>query len=376
MLASFPNPGPTTPGNRGSWPVFLLRPSPRNAEPLRSNDDGSDAKRVQRKCCGIPRKWFILLCILLFILIVLAILLPVFLVTAPMQNISNAPSCSETKPCQNGGVSVSSGVQCSCVCSNGYTGSQCTIAGDSSCVTSEVENGTIAKKATMGSSLPPLFHDSQQKFGIKLDSITIMALFSVNNVSCKTENALVAFSDVKRSSGNHRRSIDLLLDTDVDDGNSDVPSRSQSLDSTATGAVLAARATATSNGIIYYDSPGNQGSDPRGASIPTPSTSIPPTKQTSSGTGANTETKPASSSSNSTTVPDAVAEFSRVAVLYILQKTGSLDSALYSESQISSFLMDSYGSVVRPRLELFGTFELDFENRTITIRARNGTLSA
>lgn len=350
--------------------MFFSRSNPRNAEPLKSNDDGPDAKRVQRKCCGIPRKWFIILCILLFIIVVLAILLPVFLVAVPKQNSSSAQSCSQTKPCQNGGVSVSSGTQCSCVCSNGYTGAQCTIAGDSSCVTSEVDNGTITKKATMGSSLPTLFSESQQKFGINLDSVTIMALFSMRNVSCKAENALIAFSDVKRSNsnGNSRRSIDLPLDLDLGTEDSNVPS--QSVDLAATGAALAARSTATSNGIVYDNS---LGSESQGPSAPTPSTSILPTTQITSGASATTETKPASGSTNSTTVPDAVVEFSQVAVLYILQKTGSFDSALYSESQIGSFLTDSYGAAMHPRLELLGTFGLNFENRTISVR--NGTLS-
>lgn len=315
----------------------------------------------------MPRKWFILLCILLFVIVVLAILLPVFLVAVPEQNASSAQSCSQTKPCRNGGFSVSSGAQCSCVCSNGYTGSQCTMAGDGSCVISEVDNGTITKKATMGSALPPLFSEAQPKFGISLDSVTIMALFSMSNVSCKTENALISFSDVKRSSSNSRRSTDLPLDIDL------VPS--PSLDPTATGATLAARSTATSNGIVYDDSLGNEGSGSefQGASSSTPSTSILPAAKTSSGASPTTETKPVSASSNRTGVPDAVVEFSQVAVLYILQRTGSLDSALYSGSRISSFLTDSYGVAMHPRLELLGTFGLDFENRTLSVQ--NGTVT-
>lgn len=240
-------------------------------------------------------------------------------------------------------------------------------------MTSEVDNGTISKKATMGSSLPVLFNESQQKFGINLDSITIMALFSMNNISCKTENALISFSDVKRSGSNNnnsRRSIHLPLDIDLSDGDNDVPTRS--LDSTDTGAALAARSTATSNGIVYDNSIGNEGPGPgsQGPSTSTPSTTILPSTQTSSGASATPETKPASPS-NSTTVPDAVVEFSQVAVLYILQKTGSFNSALYSESQISSFLTDAYNHDTHPRLELLGTFGLDFENQTISVR--NGT---
>lgn len=347
MLASFPNPSLATPDNCGSWPIFLSRSDQRNAQPLRSNDDGPDARHAERRCCGMPRKWFILLCILLFIIVALAILLPVFLVAVPQQNASSENSCSQTTPCRNGGVSVASGTDCSCVCSNGYMGSNCTVAGDSSCVTSEVENGTISKKATMGSFLPHLFAVSQPKFGIALDSVTIMALFSKYNVSCKTENAVVSFNNAFQSSSNSRRSIELPLETDRGDGESDdVPS--QTLYSIPTGVVLAARSTATSNGIVYDDTLGS----------PTQTASTDTATQTSTA-----ETKPASSTT--TTLPEAVLEFSQVAVLYILQMTGSLDSALYSESQIRVFLTDSYRKTPHPRLELLEEFGLDFEKQTI-----------
>lgn len=299
----------------------------------------------------MPRKWFILLCILLFIIVALAVLLPVFLVAVPQQNASQN-SCSQTTPCRNGGVSVSSGTDCSCVCSNGFTGSDCTITGDSSCVASEVDNGTISKKATMGSSIPHLFAVSQPQFGIALDSVTIMALFSKSNVSCQTENALVTFNNAFQSSSNSRRSIELPLDTDRGDGESD-DAPSQTLNSIATGVALAARSTATSNGIVYDNTLGS----------PTQSTSTDTATQTSSA-----ETKPApSANTTTTTLPDAVLEFSQVAVLYILQTTGSLDSALYSESQIRVFLTDSYGKAPHPRLELLGQFGLDFENQTISV---------
>lgn len=332
----------------------------RNVEPLSSNEDGPDAKRAQRRCCGMPRKWFIVFCIMLFILVVLAILLPVFLVAVPQQSTSSAKTCAQTTPCKNGGVSVSSGTECSCVCSNGYTGSQCTTAGDSSCVMSEVENGTIAKNATMGSSLPRLFDGSQQKFGIKLDSVTIVALFSLNNISCKTENALVSFSDVHRSGSSSRRSVELPLDSSLAE---EIESPSRSAGSTATAALLAARSTATLNGIVYDNSLGSQGSASQASSTKGESTSTSTATQTSSSA---TSTAEGSLTATATSVPDEVMEFSQVAVLYILQTTGSFHSALFSESQISSYLTDSYGKAIHPKLELLGEFGLDFENRTIS----------
>lgn len=303
----------------------------------------------------MPRKWFIILCIILFIIVVLAILLPVFLVAVPAQNASNNKSCAETTPCQNGGMTVSSGSQCSCVCSNGYTGSQCTVEGDSSCVTSEVTYGTTTKNATMGSSLPSLLDDAQSKFGIGLDPVTIMALFSLSNVSCTTENSIVAFSDVERSSSSTRRSAMLPLDLPL--AGEEI---SLSIVPTVTARAIAARATATQNGI-FYDNSGEKNSE---TSSKTDSSAI-----TASQISPSTTTTAAAKSS--TSVPDKVIEFSQIAVLYILQKTGSLDSALFSESQISSYLTNSYSKVTHPQMQLLGEFGLDF--KTMSISVENGT---
>ena len=57
-------------------------------------------------------------------------------------------------------------------------------------------------------------------------------------------------------------------------------------------------------------------------------------------------------------------------MLYIMQDTGSLDSALSSEKEIASYLSESYSKSSQPSMELMGTFSLDFSNKTIT---REGT---
>ncbi|KAJ5594484.1 uncharacterized protein N7459_000692 [Penicillium hispanicum] len=359
ILASFPNPGLATPETRGSWPVFFGRSGLRNVEPLHSDEDGPGAKRRQQKCCGMPRKWFLLLCILIFIVVVLAILLPVLLVAVPHEKASHS-SCATTNPCHNGGVSVSGGSECSCVCSNGYTGSQCTIAGDGSCVTSQVDNGTITKEATMGSSLPTLFDRSQQKFGIDLDPVTIMALFSMNNVSCKTENALVSFDvDTTNSSSNSRRSVELSLPEPITEA--DEHSSSHSLELTAPSPIVAARSLAT-NGNLDDNTASSSGtsSADTASSKPDPASTI----------GAKRAVSPTASRGrtvrSTTEVPAEVVEFSQVAVLYMLQKTGSLTSAMESESKIDSYLTKSYSSASHPSLEV-GIFDVDFENKSISV---------
>ncbi|KAJ5768070.1 hypothetical protein N7533_000653 [Penicillium manginii] len=316
ILHMFPNPALDTPDKpRGSWPVFFGRSGLRNGEALGSNADEPLAQKPPRRCCGMARKWFIILCVILFVIVILAVLLPVFLVAVPNEKSSSATAtCATSNPCSNGGVSVSSGSQCSCVCANGYTGSTCTTSGDSSCVSSNVDNGTISKNATMGSSLPSIFSQSKTNFDITLDPVTIMALFSMNNISCEVE----------------------------EDSTKPTPTH------------LAARSEQTINGILV-DGSGNH----RGSSE-TKTTSIAANPATA------TTTSTSSSKATSTGVPESVIEFSQVAVLYIMQDTGSLDTTLSSEKQIASYLSGSYATASSPSLELMGTYSLDFANKTIT----------
>lgn len=327
----------------------------------------------------MPRKWFILLCVLIFIVVVLAILLPVFLVAVPREKSHNG-SCAHTTPCENGGVSVSSGTECSCVCIDGYTGSQCTTVGDSSCVTAEVNNGSIDKNATMGSSIPTLLDQSHNKFGIELDAVTIMALFSMDNVSCQTENSLVSFSGIE-SSNKSRRFIVPPVEAQVESSEQEekqanVPPSTSStqISSDSVSPVMEERALATSNGI-YYDSDsassGSRGASASseaqtGATATSTISTISSASNPTTSSQATTTTAADPSSSTQAVLSSEVLEFSRVAVLYILEKTGSFDSAKESEAQIQKYLVNSYQSVDHPVVKVLGWYTLSFENRTIT----------
>ncbi|KAJ5766490.1 uncharacterized protein N7511_004106 [Penicillium nucicola] len=365
ILASFPPPGLQTPEGRGSWPVFFGRSNLRNVEQLHSNDDDPNAPKRKKTCCGIPRKIFVIICIVIFIIVILAILLPVFLVAVPREKANKDAACASINPCKNGGISVSSVSECSCVCSNGYTGSQCTVENDGSCTTHAIQSGTSTKNATMGSSLADLFDESKKKYDITLDAYTIMALFSMNNVSCKTENALVAFSDVKTTNStgsNTRRSLDLFAD-------SEKLRASPSLVNSSPTPVLAARAEATTNGILYLPEATTTGTATGTASGTAAGTATKISFQPSS----TAETSTAPSTATATAVPANVLEFSQVAVLYILQKTGSLNTAMASGDHIEEYLTDSYTNATHPTMKE-GAFTIDFENLTITLP--NSTVAA
>ncbi|KAL2831208.1 hypothetical protein BDW59DRAFT_8472 [Aspergillus cavernicola] len=355
ILASFPNPA-ATPEGRSSWPIFWRRST---LHQLNSQEQGQEANQEKgsprrRRCCGMPMWGFILICVILLLIIAAAVLLPIFLVVVPQENKSNDSSsmCGKTTTCANGGVSVSSGAVCSCVCVNGYTGSRCTTAGDASCITTEIAQGSSSRNATMGDDLPRLFQDSQDNFSISLDPITIMALFSQNNVSCTTENALVSFRGLS-SDNNERRalSLDFIIADQLLSKDEELPASAPSYLPTLT--VPVRRTVATENGIVFDDSAPSAGSTQSGEPTPTPTTKAQPT--------------------STLDITDDVLNFSRAAVLYILQRTGELNAAMlsalsiqthlensYSNSTGGNFLIDLIPSGVR------GNFTLDFDDFAIT----------
>ncbi|KAJ5938038.1 hypothetical protein N7454_004380 [Penicillium verhagenii] len=328
ILSEFPQPGISESKGRWFLPVSLWR-SKRNADLEKYHF--SSGTPPKRQFLGLSRKWLIIVGVLVLLIIILAILLPVLLVAQSKD--SSATSCESTTPCQHGGVSVSIASGCSCVCTNGYTGSQCAILGDSSCATSDL---SVSKNATMGSSLRSIFDDSQSKFEISLHEATIMALFSTNNVSCKTENALVSFSGAESSSESRksRRSIGLPIDGEK----LEKVTKSEA-------ASVASRSLASMDGIFY------DGSDAKNTTVTTP-----------------LETE---STTNTTTMSE-VKEFCQTAVLFLLEETSSLDSAVIAKESIQSYLVQYYASAAYSSLQVLGRYELDFENKTITLP--NGTM--
>lgn len=342
ILASFPPPGPGTSEGRSSWPVFFKRS---NLQKTASRDPEADQKKPHRRCCGMSPCVFALVCVIVTVIIILAILLPIFLIVVPQQGESSTSSCAETTPCRNGGVSVSSGDFCSCVCTNGYTGSQCTVDGDGSCVTTEVNS----ENATIGSEIPRLFEESQNDFSIPLDQFTIMALFSQSNVSCMTENALVSFREVSTKS---RRSLPISLQPDLEPVvfNPDEPS-----DPTTLAEQIKTPAPRDSitmvNGI--GDNNSLQTREPPTATAPL----IAARKMQSKESG------------KSVSVPSKAVDFARIAVLYIFQQTGALDSAIKSQENIQKYLAGPYSNSNKTTYSMVVAsrrYTLDFDKFSIS----------
>ncbi|KAL5337585.1 hypothetical protein BJX70DRAFT_233382 [Aspergillus crustosus] len=356
ILASFPNPA-ATPEGRSSWPTFWRRST---LQHLNSQEQGrevnqeKDSKR--RRCCGLPMWAFITACVILLLIITAAVLIPIFLVVVPRENKSNDSSstiCEKTAPCANGGVSVSSGDVCACVCVNGFTGSRCMTSGDASCVTTGITQGSASRNATVGDNLPRLFRDSQDSFDIPLDSVTLMALFSQNNVSCTTENALVSFSGLP-SNYNDRRALppDFIATDQQLPGHEERYASAKSEIPTTT--VPVRRTVVTENGIVFDSAQSlDDKSAKAGEPNPTPTDRV--------------------QSSPTPAIAIKVVDFSRIAVLYILQRTGELDAAMFSADSIQTHLENSYSKSTGENLSIDlipsgvkGNFTLDFEEFTIT----------
>lgn len=134
MLAAFPPPGLATPTHPGS-------PQHRNSSWPSPGDDstaGLDEKdqRRRRRCCGLPMWGFCILLLVILIIIAAAIVVPLELLV--LQKKRAAPSTTSaailqqcqsevSTECKNGGSSVLSDGNCSCICINGFTGPTCTV---------------------------------------------------------------------------------------------------------------------------------------------------------------------------------------------------------------------------------------------------------
>lgn len=342
ILASFPPPGLGTSEGRSSWPVFFKRS---NLQNIASHDPETDQEKPRRRCCGMSPWVFALFCVVVTVIIILAILLPIFLVVVPGQDQSSASNCEKTTPCRNGGVSVSSGDLCSCVCTNGYTGSQCTVDGDASCVTTEVNS----KNATIGSEIPRLFEEAQDDFNIPLDQFTIMALFSQSNVSCMTENALVSFREVPTRG---RRSFPISLQPDLDplvSNPGELPNPITLGEQIQT--LVPRESIATVDGI-------GDDSSAQTAKLPTATAPLVATRTTQ-------PKKPG----KPMPVPSKAVDFARIAVLYIFQQTGALDSAMKSQQNIQTYLAGPYSNANKKTYSMnvanFG-YTLDFDEFSIS----------
>lgn len=383
ILASFPPPRTGTPdeaGVRSSWPYAptntveksRLREMQRN-----SADESQNQGKPRRRCCGMTMPVFIFVCLVVLCVIAAAVVIPIVLVVLPRSHqhtesaaaattTTAAPTCQQKVPCMNGGVSIQSGGTCSCVCVNGFSGTQCATASDGSCTTTSTSQ---SGNATIGSSLPGLFTRSETEFNIPLNETEILSLFNANNVSCTVQNALVEFAGLTTSKLRRRQGSGVEI-RDLEPA-AVVPTApivkrattTQAVDATYVPPILSVPTTTTT-----------AATEAAGAmQTAATTTAATTTKSTASATSASTSASSSPASVNGTVA--RVFEFARVAVLFIFEQTQDINAASTAQNDIDLYLLSKdvssdnnmNMSVTKPEI-----FVLSFTNFTITLS--NGTV--
>ncbi|KEF51171.1 uncharacterized protein A1O9_12785 [Exophiala aquamarina CBS 119918] len=400
MISAFPAPAiGGTPTNRrdADWPLS------EKGDPYASTTELSKtkARKQRRKFCGLSLPVFIAVLTIVVVLIAAAVLIPIFLILVPKQNRNNSnalTNCAANFPCENGGTSIVSDDRCMCICSDGFTGSQCATSGNTKdCITMTLTEGSNEyENATIGRSVMPVL-SPQNRFDVPLNISTILGVFSSNNLSCSSENSLVDFNSSALNSGNNKKRFIILPEFESPDSTVQpliihaVPAVPQITNPAAcTGDVRLERrqdgvTVGTSNGIVFQATTSTVDSgpsEPAGTGGPTTSNTVPTASEStseSSSTTSSSGSKSTSTAAPSSKMTDKEIEFAQVVVMYILQESRSVSVAVNTQQQIEMLFSqsDGEGSNVRNNsvevgsgdLQLFASFEdftISYGNSTVT----------
>ena len=356
MIAAFPPPGhPNARGEqvRGSWFRTTSWPFPPNKRgemaapgpgPGPDSQVMSDApKEVEetkrkRRCCGIPLWVFIILVIIVLCIIVAAILVPLqFFVfknwgsSGPSASTSEITQCKVDLVCKNGGTNVLSQGACSCICTNGFTGSDCGVEGSEGCTTTNLvssDGSSTINNVTLGMAIPRLIADARGNFSVPLSGTTILAKVNSGELSCREQNSLVTFDgSSSRPGGTVNTSI-------VDDEEMDKSVEMRALPPSP--AITAAPVLAMASGLPSLEKRTTSEEEPSSLLV-----DISTNTDTASPQATNSPlTKEAGDNSPEFNVTQEVLDFARVAVLYVLQEQ-SFDDAETAQNDLQRFFSDS-----------------------------------
>ncbi|KAK4192585.1 hypothetical protein QBC35DRAFT_373531 [Podospora australis] len=207
MLAAFPPPAQPGSSSRRSirnsireqvqsWPLPMFNRSANTSREAVPNGDSQHSQKYKpRRCCGLPLWGFIVVMIVVLILIAAAVVIPVeFLVIRKQNTERNAQAsleqCQRRLVCANGGTNIVNQEVCSCICSNGFTGNDCTVAPSPGCATITLGDAT---NVTVGDAIPRLIEQAQANFSVPLSGTAIIAKLNTADMSCSATNALVTF---------------------------------------------------------------------------------------------------------------------------------------------------------------------------------------
>lgn len=340
MLNAFPPPGWTTPTIRDSnsrppsaWPSGMGDYSKSHL----SQQAGFSNK--PRKCCGLPFWAFLILLIGLLCIIAAAIVLPIELLVVhgnrakTAASTSDLASCQSSLKCENGGINSLSSGSCSCICVNGFTGTTCTVAGNSACTTMNISGTNETwSNVTVGEAIPRLVQHAEKNFSIPLSGSVVLARFNSANLTCESENALVTFDGMAESI---------------------------SKDSTAASPTTAA--TRTTN-IARRDRAAATWTE-ESYSVATSILHADPT------IGASTPSVTATSKTKFVVTEEAI-DFGRAAVLYVLQQE-EVNNAITAQAKIQNFFSVTADTSVASNVSLGNGNVINFVDRTINLGEGN-----
>ncbi|KAI1755694.1 hypothetical protein F4782DRAFT_538176 [Xylaria castorea] len=360
MLAAFPPPASrrSMRQSMASWPLpRRASRMPVDAGERSAGFDGPGKSKNRRRCCGLPLWGFLLLLFLVIAIIVAAVVIPVELLVNKKDNTQTAPNCMQQLPCANGGTSVISQGVCSCICSNGFVGKNCTIPASQGCTTTtlETEDATKISNVTIGQAIPRLVLDAQTNFSIPLSATSIISKFSSAELTCNAENALVTFDGQSlRTLNGQGKSVDLGGDGSLalavaagNPANNDITLTLPVIDATitlnipvGTGHIFATTLTISTSSVTSQTGyptgyptvdPPSTSTTSTTRSTTSATTTVPSTTRTRSST-----TTPTAQPTGAFTIDDVVVDFARTVVLFVLQEK-SVDQASTAQNLLQNF---------------------------------------
>ncbi|XDG07705.1 hypothetical protein ABKA04_007320 [Annulohypoxylon sp. FPYF3050] len=264
--------------------------------------------------------------------------------------------CEAQLTCANGGTNIDLQGVCSCICSNGFTGATCTIPTSQGCTTTSIStSGSNINNVTIGQAIPRLIQNAQTNFSVPLVATLIQSKFNKESLSCNTENALVTFDGQSlRTQDASAEVSNLSVDSDLAEAAvvaAAVPitlSVSPDIDITLTidnpegtggfsGSFIVTTLTAPttiSGSTIFATTISGSSNSKRSSSTPNPTSA--PAITSGLATTSSTSTSATAMPTSTFKVTEEVADFARVAVLYIFQEK-TLADASTAQTSVQSF---------------------------------------
>lgn len=358
MLAAFPPPAQA--GSRAgvrqsirdsvlSWPLPPLNGNgfgtPRRGQggqgEYSSRGSTPEDEKKGRRCCGLPLWGFILIVIIILILVAAAVIIPIeFFVIRRNNQTANTTAaadqqCQNQLTCQNGGTNVVTNGICSCICSNGFTGFDCSTSDSAGCTTTTVSGATNINNVTLGDAIPRLLTEATNNFAITLSDTAILGKLNAGNLSCTSQNALVTFNGDDASTS---------TTTNVALANNVVEAEAVENVGIATLTIMAGQSTTTTLTIgLTSIQPTTTVTITRTMTsnwVPPTTSSISTTAATTTPLLTPTATTATSAAAATTgaafTVSQQALDFARVGVLLVLQQD-SLSEATAAQSSLQTF---------------------------------------